>query len=144
MKLRLDEYYYILRDDIDYIEEYMPEYILETVNNYKKEHPNYLNEDDFWNLLDSFYSYISIVDIKYDILDIDLEKSRVIYQAIILIDGKYYSFTYLDSLHLYFEECVNADKDLVEMEPIETKITRYKCKNQIYIKHTFMSMKVKQ
>lgn len=74
MKLRLDEYYYILNDDIDYIEEYMPKHILETINNYKKEHPNYLEEDAFWKLLDSFYSYISIVDREYDILGINLEK----------------------------------------------------------------------
>lgn len=129
MKLRLDEYCYILNGDIDYIEEYMPEHILETVNNYKKEHPNYLDEDDFWKLLDSFYSYIKIVDITYDILEIDLEKGYTRYQAIISIDNKYYSFTYLVSLGLNFEESVNADKDLIEMEPVETKVIKYKCKN---------------
>lgn len=144
MKLRLDEYYYILNDDIDYIEEYMPEYILETVNNYEKEHPNYLNEDDFWKLLDGFYSHISIVDIEYDILAIDLEKSYVRYLAIILIDGKYYSFEYLDSPYLNIEDCVNADKDLIEREPVETKVTKYKCKNQIYTEYTSANLKARQ
>ena len=129
MKLRLDEYYYILNDDIDYIEEYMPKHVLETINNYKKEHPNYLEEDAFFFFLYSFYSYISIVDIEYDILGIDLEKGYVRYLAIILIDGKYYSFEYLDSPYLNIEECVNADKDLREVEPVETKVTKYKCKN---------------
>lgn len=131
MKLRLDEYYYILNDDIDYIEKYMPEHILETINNYKKEHPNYLDKDDFWKLLDSFYSYISIVDIQYDILEVNLEKSYLRYLAIILIDGKYYSFTYLGSSYLNFEECVNANKDLIEMEPVETKVIKYILKNEI-------------
>lgn len=144
MKLRLDEYYYILNDDIDYIEEYMPEHILETVNNYKKEYPNYLNEDNFWKLLDSFYSYIRIVDTTYDVLEVDLEKSCVRYQAIISIGNKYYSFIYIVLLGLNFEECVNADKDLIEVEPVETKVTKYKCKNQIYTEHTSANLKARQ
>lgn len=131
MKLRLDEYYYILKDDIDYIEEYMPEHVLETVNNYKKEHSNYLQEDDFWNLLDSFYSYINVLNRYYDILYIDLERSLVKYQAIISINNKYYSFEYYDSLDLNFEDCVDANEDLVEVEPIEVKITKYINKNEI-------------
>ena len=129
MKLRLDEYYYLIKDDIDYLEKYMPEDKLKLVTDYKKEHSNYLQEDDFWNLLDSFYSYINVLNSKYDILYIDLERSLVKYQAIISINNKYYSFEYYDSLGLNFDECVDANEDLVEVEPIEVKITRYKCKN---------------
>lgn len=129
MKLRLDEYYYLINDDIDDLEKYMPEDKLKLVTDYKKEHSNYLQEDDFWNLLDSFYSYINVLNSKYDILYIDLERSLVKYQAIISINNKYYSFEYYDSLGLNFDECVDANEDLVEVEPIEVKITRYKCKN---------------
>ena len=126
MKLRLDEYYYIINDDL---EKYMPEDKLELVTNYKKEHPNYLEEDAFWNLLDSFYSYISIVDIEYDILYIELERSLIRYQAIISINNKYYSFEYYDSLGLNFEDCVDANENLAEVEPVEVKVTKYVCKN---------------
>lgn len=131
MKLRLDEYYYLINDDIDDLEKYMPEDKLELVTNYKKEHPDYLNEDDFWNLLHSFYSYINVLNSKYDILYIDLECSLVKYQAIISINNKYCSFEYYDSLGLNFEDCVDANEDLVEVEPIEVKITKYINKNEI-------------
>lgn len=131
MKLRLDEYYYLINDDIDDLEKYMPEDKLKLVTDYKKEHSNYLQEDDFWNLLDSFYSYINVLNSKYDILYIDLECSLVKYQAIISINNKYYSFKYYDSLGLNFEDCVDANEDLVEVEPIEVKITKYINKNEI-------------
>lgn len=131
MKLRLDEYYYLINDDIDDLEKYMPEDKLKLVTDYKKEHSNYLQEDDFWNLLDSFYSYINVLNSKYDILYIDLERSLVKYQAIISINNKYYSFEYYDSLGLNFDECVDANEDLVEVEPIEVKITKYINKNEI-------------
>lgn len=131
MKLRLDVYYYLINDDIDDLEKYMPEDKLKLVTDYKKEHSNYLQEDDFWNLLDSFYSYINILNRYYDILYIDLERSLVKYQAIISINNKYYSFEYYDSLGLNFEDCVDANEDLVEVEPIEVKITKYINKNEI-------------
>ena len=123
MKLRLDEYYYIL--NIDYwcegIEEYMPENMAEEFIKFLESH----SSDKIYNYLENLYSYIEIVDTKYTIADMDLDKSYIAYTAIIKVNGKYYSFDWYDTRHWNFEDKVDADMDLIEVFPKEVTITEY-------------------
>lgn len=86
MKLRLDEYYYILNIDswCEGIEEYMPENMAEEFIKFLESH----SSDKIYNYLENLYSYIEIVDTQYTIADLD--KSYI--AAIIKVNGKYYSF----------------------------------------------------
>ena len=126
MKLRLDEYYYIL--NIDYwcegIEEYMPENIAEEFIKFLESH----SSDKIYNYLENLYSYIEIVDTKYTIADMDLDKSYIAYMAIIKVNGKYYSFDWYDTWYWTFADRVDADKDLIEVFPKEVTITEYEPK----------------
>ena len=126
MKLRLDEYYYIL--NIDYwcegIEEYMPENMAEEFIKFLESH----SPDKIYNYLENLYSYIEIVDTKYTIADMDLDKSYIAYVAIIKVNGKYYSFDWYDTRYWNFEDKVDADIDLTEVFPKEVTITKYEPK----------------
>ena len=127
MKLRLDEYYYILNIDswCEGIEEYMPENMAEEFEEFCESH----NSDKIYNYLENLYSYIEIVDTQYTTADMDLDKSYIAYTAIIKINGKYYSFDWYDTRYCDFEDRVDADQDLVEVVPKEITTTVYEIVN---------------
>lgn len=124
MKLRLDEYYYILSANYwwEDIGKYMPKDIADKYIKFCKSH----NSDEIDDYIKNLYSYIEEIDIRNDIDDIDLEKSYVTYRAIVEIKGKYYSFYWYDSFDWDFEDQVNVNKDLIEVFPKEVTITVYK------------------
>ena len=74
MKLRLDEYYYIISDEFDEIEDYMPENIANKYLEFCKSH----NSDEVDDYLKRLYSYIQAINLEYTILDIDLEKANIL------------------------------------------------------------------
>lgn len=127
MKLRLDEYYYLLNIDCgwwDDIDRYMPEDMANKYIEFYKSH----NPEEIENYIENLYSYITEVDIRNDIDDIDLEKSYITYRAIIEIKGKYYSFYWYDAFDWDFKDHVDADQKLVEVIPKEVTITKYEPK----------------
>ena len=126
MKLRLDEYYYILNRDygLEEIEDYMPKDRVKELLKFELSH-NYYEISDY---LENLYSYIEVIDSKYNINDIDLEKSYINYTAIIKIKDKYYSFDWYDTEYWDLDEQVNADADLTEVFPKEVTVIRYKSK----------------
>ena len=121
MKLRLDEYYSIISGTWEGIESYMPKDMVKELLKFELSH-NYYEISDY---LENLYSYIEVIDSKYNINDIDLEKSYINYTAIIKIKDKYYSFDWYDTEYWDFDEQVNADADLTEVFPKEVTITRY-------------------
>lgn len=121
MKLRLDEYYYIISDEWTNIEEYMPEDMAEEFEKFSESH----TQDEIYDYLENLYSHIEVLNSRYDINYIDLEKSYINYTAIIKIKDKYYSFDWYDTWHWNFEDKVEADKDLTEVFPKEVTITKY-------------------
>ena len=124
MKLRLDEYYSIISGTWEGIESYMPKDMVKELLKFELSH-NYYEISDY---LENLYSYIEVIDSKYNINDIDLEKSYINYTAIIKINDKYYSFDWYDTEYWDLDEQVNADADLTEVFPKEVTITRYKSK----------------
>ena len=122
MKLRLDEYYSIINDEWDDIESYMPKDMVKELLKFELSH-NYYEISDY---LENLYSYIEVIDSKYNINDIDLEKSYINYTAIIKINDKYYSFDWYDTEYWDFDEQVNADKDLIEVTPKKVTTVIYK------------------
>ena len=88
MKLRLDEYYSIISDEWEDIESYMPEDMAEEFEKFRESH----TQDEIFDYLENLYSYIKVIDTKYNTIDIDLEKAYTEYTAIIKIKDKYYSF----------------------------------------------------
>lgn len=124
MKLRLDEYYSIVSDGWEGIESYMPEDIAKEFEKFCESH-NYYEISDY---LENLYSYIEVINNRYNINDIDLEKSFINYTAIIKIEDKYYSFDWYYTWYWSFDEQVNVDKDLIEVTPKKVTITRYKPK----------------
>ena len=124
MKLRLDEYYSIISGTWEGIESYMPKDIVKELLKFELSH-NYYEISDY---LENLYSYIEVINNKYNINDIDLEKSYINYTAIIKIKDKYYSFDWYDTEYWDFDEQVNADADLTEVFPREVTIIRYKSK----------------
>ena len=122
MKLRLDEYYSIISGTWEGIESYMPKDIVKELLKFELSH-NYYEISDY---LENLYSYIEVIDSKYNINDIDLEKSYINYTAIIKINDKYYSFDWYDTEYWDFDEQVNADKDLIEVTPKEVTTVIYK------------------
>ena len=124
MKLRLDEYYSIISGTWEGIESYMPKDMVKELLKFELSH-NYYEISDY---LENLYSYIEVIDSKYNINDIDLEKSYINYTAIIKIKDKYYSFDWYDTEYWDLDEQVNADADLTEVFPKEVTITRYKSK----------------
>ena len=124
MKLRLDEYYSIISGTWEGIESYMPKDIVKELLKFELSH-NYYEISDY---LENLYSYIEVIDSKYNINDIDLEKSYINYTAIIKIKDKYYSFDWYDTEYWDLDEQVNADADLTEVFPKEVTVIRYKSK----------------
>lgn len=122
MKLRLDEYYSIISGTWEGIESYMPKDMVKELLKFELSH-NYYEISDY---LENLYSYIEVIDSKYNINDIDLEKSYINYTAIIKINDKYYSFDWYDTEYWDFDEQVNADKDLIEVTPKEVTTVIYK------------------
>ena len=124
MKLRLDEYYSIISGTWEGIESYMPKDMVKELLKFELSH-NYYEISDY---LENLYSYIEVIDSKYNINDIDLEKSYINYTAIIKIKDKYYSFDWYDTEYWDLDEQVNVDKDLTEVFPKEVTVIRYKSK----------------
>ena len=121
MKLRLDEYYSIIGEEWEEIETYMPTDMAEEFEEFRKSH----TQDEIFDYLENLYSHIKVINTKYDIWDIDLEKSYIGYTAIIKIKDKYYSFDWYYTWYWTFEQQVDADKDLVEVFPKKVKIIKY-------------------
>ena len=124
MKLRLDEYYSIISGTWEGIESYMPKDMVKELLKFELSH-NYYEISDY---LENLYSYIEVIDSKYNINDIDLEKSYINYTVIIKIKDKYYSFDWYDTEYWDLDEQVNADADLTEVFPKEVTVIRYKSK----------------
>ena len=123
MKLRLDEYYYILNANyaLEEIEDYMPKDIADKYLEFCESH----NLDEVDNYLKRLYSYIEVINLEYTILDIDSEKGYIEYKAIIKVNNKYYSFDYYQSPYWSFEDEVDADIDLTEVFPKEITTVIY-------------------
>ena len=123
MKLRLDEYYYILNENYgsEEIEDYMPKDIADKYLEFCKFH----NSDEVDDYLKRLYSYIQVINLEYTILDIDSEKGYAEYKAIIKVNNKYYSFDYYQSPYWSFKDEVDEDIDLTEVFPKEVTITEY-------------------
>ena len=123
MKLRLDEYYYIINASYGWgeIGDYMPEDIADKYLEFCESH----NLDEVDDYLKRLYSYIQIINLEYTILDIDSEKGYIRYKAIIKVDNKYYSFDYYQSPYWNFEDEVNEDIDLTEVFPKEVTTIIY-------------------
>ena len=124
MKLRLDEYHYIINEEWDDIESYMPEDMAEEFEKFRESH----TQDEIFEYLEDLYSYIEVIDTEYEIDDLELDASRVRYIAIIKIEDKYYSFGYWKTRHWYFEDKVDVDKDLTEVFPKKVTVTKYESK----------------
>ena len=124
MKLRLDEYYSIINEEWEDIESYMPEDMAEEFEKFRESH----TRDEIYNYLESLYSHIKVINSRYNINDIDLEKAYINYTAIIKIKDKYYSFDWYYTWYWTFEDQVDADKDLIEVFPKEITITEYESK----------------
>ena len=124
MKLRLDEYYYIVSWDWDGIEGYMPEDMAKKFNEFCKSH----NLEEIDNYIENLYSHIEVIDSQYNINSIDLDKAYIKYTAIIKINDKYYSFDWYDTEYWDLDEQVNVDADLTEVFPKEVTVIRYKSK----------------
>ena len=123
MKLRLDEYYYILNINYgwDEIEDYMPDNIADKYLEFCEYH----NSDEVYDYLKRLYSYIQVINLEYTILDIDLEKGYIEYKAIIKVNNKYYSFDYYQSSYWDFKDTVDEDTDLIEVFPKEVTTVIY-------------------
>lgn len=126
MKLRLDEYYYILNKDYGWeeIEEYMPDDIADKYLEFCESH----NLDEVYDYLKRLYSYIRVIDLEYNTIDIDLEKAYTKYRAIVEVNNKYYSFDWYYTWNWNFEDQVDANADLTEVFPKEVTITEYESK----------------
>ena len=123
MKLRLDEYYYILNENygLEEIEDYMPKDIADKYLEFCESH----NLDEVDNYLKRLYSYIQVINLEYTILDIDSEKGYAEYKAIIKVNNKYYSFDYYQSPYWSFKDEIDADMDLSEVFPKEVTTVIY-------------------
>lgn len=123
MKLRLDEYYYILNENygLEEIEDYMPKDIAGKYLEFCNSH----NLDEVDDYLKRLYSHIQVINLEYTILDIDSEKGYAEYKAIIKVNNKYYSFDYYQSPYWSFTDEVDADVDLTEVFPKEVTTVIY-------------------
>ena len=123
MKLRLDEYYAIINDEWEDIDSYMPEDMAKEFEKFRESHTQ-----EIYDYLENLYSYIEVINSKYNINDVDLEKSYINYTAIIKIKDKYYSFNWYYTRYWNFADRVNADVDLTEVFPKEVIVTKYEQK----------------
>ena len=123
MKLRLDEYYYILNENygLEEIEDYMPKDIADKYLEFCESH----NSDEIDNYLERLYSYIQVINLEYTILNFDLEKGYAEYKAIIKVNNKYYSFDYYQSPYQDFKDIVDEDTNLIEVFPKEVTTVIY-------------------
>ena len=121
MKLRLDEYYAIISDEWEEIENYMPEDMAEELEKFKESH----TRDEIFKYLENLYSHIEVINTQYRTNYIDLEKSYINYTAIIKIKDKYYSFDYYQSPYWDFKDTVDEDTDLIEVFPKEVTTVIY-------------------
>ena len=121
MKLRLDEYYFIIKEEWEDIESYMPADMAEKFEKFRESH----TRNEIYNYLKNLYSHIEVIDSRYNINYIDLEKSYINYTAIIKIEDKYYSFDWYYTWYWRFEDQVDADADLTEVFPKKVTVTRY-------------------
>ena len=121
MKLRLDEYYFIIKEEWEDIESYMPENMAEKFEKFRESH----TRNEIYTYLKNLYSHIEVIDSRYNINYIDLEKSYINYTAIIKIEDKYYSFDWYYTWYWTFADQVDADADLTEVIPKEVTITKY-------------------
>ena len=124
MKLRLDEYYYIINEEWEEIENYMPEDMAEELEKFEESHI----QDEIFEYLENLYSHIEVINTQYRTNYIDLEKAFISYTAIIKIEDKYYSFDWYYTWYWTFADQVEADKDLIEVTPKEVTITTYEPK----------------
>lgn len=124
MKLRLDEYYAIISDEWEEIENYMPEDMAEELEKFEEFH----TQDEIFEYLKNLYSHIEVINTQYRTNYIDLEKAFINYTAIIKIEDKYYSFDWYYTWYWTFADQVKADKDLIEVTPKEITITTYEPK----------------
>ena len=124
MKLRLDEYYAIISEEWEEIENYMPEDMAEEFEKFRESH----TRDEICNYLNNLYSHIEIINTRYRTNYFDLEKSYINYTAIIKIEDKYYSFDWYYTWYWNFKDQVDVDKDLIEVFPKEVTITEYEPK----------------
>ena len=124
MKLRLDEYYAIINDEWEEIEDYMPEDMAEELEKFEESH----TQDEIFEYLENLYSHIEVIDTQYRTNDIDLEKAFTNYTAIIKIEDKYYSFDWYYTWYWTFADQVEADKDLTEVFPKKVTVTEYEPK----------------
>ena len=120
MKLRLDEYYAIISEEWADIESYMPEDMAEEFEKFRESHAQKI-----YDYLENLYSHIEVINSRYNINEIDLEKGYTEYKAIIKVNNKYYSFDYYQSPYWSFKDEVDADMDLIEVFPKEVTITEY-------------------
>ena len=122
MKLRLDEYYYILGDyEWEELEKYMPKEIADKFNKFKKTH----TDDELLKYINKLYSYIEVIDTEYHISEIDLDDSYITYLAVIKINDKYYSFYYDVCPYRWFEDNIYINQELQEVKPKKETITVY-------------------
>ena len=124
MKLRLDEYYAIISDEWEEIENYMPEDMAEEFEKFEESH----TRDEICEYLENLYSHIEVINTQYRTNYIDLEKAFINYTAIIKIEDKYYSFDWYYTCYWTFADQVEADKDLIEVTPKEVTVTEYEPK----------------
>lgn len=124
MKLRLDEYYAIISDEWEEIENYMPEDMAEELEKFEESH----TQDEIFEYLENLYSHIEVINTQYRTNYIDLEKAFINYTAIIKIEDKYYSFDWYYTWYWTFADQVEADKDLIEVTPKEVTVTIYESK----------------
>lgn len=124
MKLRPDEYNWILSQG-DTIPENAPKEIADKIKQYQKAYYNgdIITIDKYWQSIKELYSYITIINIQYEIEYIDLEKGYIKYKAIIKIKEKYYSFIYRDSIYDMYDYDVN--QELREVKPTNVVVTKY-------------------
>lgn len=124
MKLRPDEYNWILSQG-DTIPENAPKEIADKIKQYQKAYydSDIITIDKYWQSIKELYSYITIINIHYEIIDIDLEKGYIEYKAIIKIKEKYYSFIYRDSIYNMYDYDVN--QELIEVKPTNVVVTKY-------------------
>lgn len=124
MKLRPDEYNWILSEG-DAIPENAPKEIKDKIEQYQQAYYNsdIITIDKYWQSIKELYSYITIINIHYEIIDIDLEKGYIEYKAIIKIKEKYYSFIYRDSLYNMCD--YDTNQELREVKPTNVVVTKY-------------------
>ena len=124
MKLRPDEYNWILVGG-GTIPENTPKEIADKIKQYQKAYydGDIITINKYWQLIKELYSYITIINIHYEIIDIDLEKGYIEYKAIIKIKEKYYSFIYRDSIYDMYD--YDADQELREVKPTNVVVTKY-------------------